>query len=42
MHTWLQPTVWDPADFVGGPSECHILSELFGEAGTLEDLPLEA
>lgn len=35
-------TVWNPADFVGGSSECHILPELFGEAGTFEDFPVKA
>jgi len=34
-------TVWNPANFVGGSSKSHIFSELFREAGTCEDFPIQ-
>lgn len=30
-------TIWNTADFVSGSKNCHIFSELLGEAGTGED-----
>lgn len=35
-------TIWNAANFIGGSSKCNIFSELFGEAGTGEDFPLQA
>lgn len=34
-------TVWNPANFVGGSSKSHILSEFFRETGTREDFPIQ-